>query len=163
MIQYNCRHSNCSLKYLPPGKTRAELFCPDCEHKPYQSPTCLFRSPIEDKPLKLTYHWPSANKKHHRRHCNALTHQDIVDAIKKRWLELATPPLVKDLASKHDTISGHTISTQFPGGFAEARRKAADQLGFIIEFKCARCGKPFPTPQGRSAHQAHCTEPKTES
>lgn len=161
-IQYNCRYSNCSLKYLAPGETRAERFCEDCEHKPYQSPTCLFRSPKREKPHSLTYHWQSANRKHHRPHRNRLTEQDMVDAIKKRWVKLGTPPLIKDLGSKYGTISSNTISSQFPGGLPAARRRAAEQLGRKIEFKCSRCDKSFTTPQGRNAHKSHCTEPKTE-
>ena len=49
MSKYACRDDNYSLKPLPPGKMRQDVFCPDCPSGPHMGAECLHGHSYETK------------------------------------------------------------------------------------------------------------------
>ena len=122
---YNCRHSNGSLKIVPAGRTREREFCPDCERRPYRGKACLFPKAT---PIVKKFHPLTTNNRSRK-----IQPQAAVEVMKELWLKLGRPPQCKDLDQAQTTPSANWISKHYPGGIPAARQEAQEQLAKALD------------------------------
>jgi hypothetical protein len=143
MNTYNCRLQDGTLKLIYPGQTRQHLYCPGCQYR-YQQADCLFPRHLPDLKSRAS----NANKKY------TPPPQRIIADIKRRWQELGRIPTLRDFGKRYGTLNSNTICNGYPGGYKEALKQAALELGYPpFAFVCEQCRQEFTTGRGLAIHR----------
>jgi hypothetical protein len=153
MNTYNCRLQDGTLKLIHPGQTRQHLYCPGCQYS-YREADCLFPRHLPELRFRA---------------CNATQKivadpQRIVADVKRRWQELGRIPALKDFGKAYGTLSDNSICNGYPGGYKEALKQAALELGYPpFAFVCEHCAREFTTSRGLATHRTAAHKIEEES
>lgn len=80
------------------------------------------------------------------------TIDELVDRIAEEWVRSGQVPSI----GNPNLPSSSTYYDRFEGGFVEARRYAAEQIGRELVWGCRHCPRVFNSTHARNRHEGWC-------